>query len=228
MPHLDVVDRHLLAVLDGRRALIDTGSPFDIGRGRTAELLDAAWSPPSTHVAVLDAAQAHLGIDIEWLIGFPTLTRCRVLLDWAGRDVRFDHAPIALADAIRHPIDLAAPVPVIELLLADTGTTARAILDSGAALSYVPRAAVAHASPIRRERDFHPSIGPFEVDVFALAISVGGRPFALEAGVLPPPLDRALAGGGWILGSDFFRDRAIVLDYPDRVVLDAGATMRHP
>jgi hypothetical protein len=215
---LDVIDRHLLARLEGGRALIDTGAPFDIGRGKTTSLLGARWTPPAEHAAVLDAAQAHLGVDIEWLIGFPTLRRCRVLLDWRAGEVRFERDPIAIG-GIRHAITLDDPVPRIDVTC--DGRIASAVLDSGAALSYVPRDVVAKRTPIRRERDFHPSIGAFDVDVWALPISVGDRAIALEAGVLPSPLDRMLVGGGWILGSDFFRDRAIVLDYPDRTVLDA-------
>ena len=220
MYRLDIIDRHVLVVLDGGRALLDTGSPFDIGRGRATELLGVRWDPPSLHAAALDVAQDHLGIAIEWLIGHPTLRRCRLLVDWTARAALVD--PGALAGT-RVPIDLALPVPVIDLVVTDVGLAARAVLDSGAALSYVPCSAVVDRTPVRTERDFHPSIGPFDVEVWALPITVGGRAIALEAAVLPPPLDRLLGGGcgGWILGSDFFRDRAIVLDYADRSVLDA-------
>jgi len=219
---LRIVDRHLLLELDdaGRLALVDTGSPFDIGRGRAAMLLDEKWAPPSTHAAVLDAASAHLGLTVEWLIGAPTLSRCRALLDWRGGRAALGAVVI---DVDASPLPIALPsgdVPTIEIGL-DGGETARAVLDSGAALSYAPRAAVAGRAPIRRERDFHPLIGPFETDVFALPITVGARAIALEAGVLPPALERALAtAGGWIVGSDFFCDRTIVLDYPALTVWD--------
>ena len=207
-----------MAILDGRRAIIDTGSPFDLGRGRATDLLDERWNPPATYVAALDAAEAHLGVEIEWLIGYPTLSRCRVLLDWPGRVVTFSREPISIAGAHRIPIDLGKPVPIVELELA--GEIRTAVLDSGAALSYVARDDVAGHAPIRVERDFHPTIGAFDVDVYALSIVVGGQALPLEAGVLPSRLARRLDSSteGRILGSDFFRDRAIVLDYPDGCV----------
>lgn len=216
---LRVVDRHLLLELEDGLALVDTGSPFDIGRGRAAFLLDEIWGPPATHARVLDAASAHLGLEVEWLLGAPTLERCRVRLDWRGREAMLSRAPLTVDGATPLALTFEGRVPFVDVALVDEGRTARAVLDSGAALSYAPRAAVAGRAPIRRERDFHPLIGPFDTDVWSLPITVGSRAIALEAGVLPEALERALAtGAGWILGSDFFCDRTILLDYPAATV----------
>jgi hypothetical protein len=219
---LAVVTRHLLLRLEGRLALVDTGAPFDIGRGRATRLGGSAWAPPSTHAAVLDLASAHLGVHVEWLLGHPTLSRFRLQLDWAAGTALLGDEPIALSGATRLPIALtpAVPVPIVDLLAG--GAPARAVLDSGAMLSYVPASTVRGRAPIRRVRDFHPSLGAFDADVWTLPIVVAGRPIALEAGVLPAPLaPLATVSGGWILGSDFFDGRTIVLDYPGGCVLDA-------
>jgi hypothetical protein len=195
-----------------RLALVDTGSPFDIGRGRAARLLDENWCPPVEHARVLDVASTHLGVEVEWLLGAPTLERLRLLLDWRGRRAELRADAIALDGARPVSIVRRGGVPFVEIV-AGSATTAAVL---------VPRAAVAGRTPIRRERDFHPLIGPFETDVWSLPISVDGRPIALEAGVLPAALERALAtGDGWILGSDFFCNRTIVLDYPAATVWDA-------
>jgi hypothetical protein len=220
---LSIVDRHLLVHLDGRLALVDTGAPFDIGRGRATVLLGEAWTPPTDHARFLDVAEEHVGVAVEWLIGHPTLSRCRLLLDWLGRRARFARGALPLPGATARPIDLGLPVPRIEIVVAgDPDTRVLAVLDSGAALSYAPTSATAGRVPVRCERDFHPMVGAYETDVFAIPIQIGERSLVIEAGHLPPEL-HALAhvGGGWILGSDFFRDRTIVLDYAGRVVLDA-------
>jgi hypothetical protein len=228
MHELEVIDRHLLVRLDSRRALVDTGSPFDIGRGRATSILDEPWCPPTTHSTVLDAASAHLGIEIDWLIGYPTLIRYRLLLDWSARAATFDRAAVRLVGAAALPLSLspAAPVPLVEIAVVDAKRHVRAVLDSGAALSYAPRAAVAGRPPQRTERDFHPMIGTFETDVWTLAITVGGRAITLEAGVLPPAIARVVPADGWILGSDFFRDRAVLLSYPDQLVFDGAGGAR--
>jgi hypothetical protein len=112
---------------------------------------------------------------------------------------------------------------VVDVRISDDGSTGRAILDSGAALSYAPAATVAGRRVRRSARDFHPAIGGYDVEVFEVPITIGGRAITVEAAVLPPPLDRQLGTiDGWILGSDFFRDRVIVVDYPSATVIDGA------
>ncbi|WP_437590024.1 hypothetical protein [Sorangium sp. So ce1000] len=219
MRSLEILDRHLLIQLDGGLALVDTGSPFDIGRGGVTPLLDETWAPPTAHARVLDVAERHIGTRIDWLMGYPTLSRHHLLLDWTARAALLRRAPIEINGATRLPITLDRGVPRVEVL-ADEPVWA--VLDSGAALSFVPRAAT-KGRPLRTERDFHPSIGAFETEVWTVPITIGGRAVTLEAGVLPPALERPLGAlsGGWIVGSDFFRDRAIVLAYPEGAVYDA-------
>jgi hypothetical protein len=223
---LEIVDRHLLVRLDGGLALVDTGSPFDIGRGRASTLLGHPWAPSAEHDGVLEAASTHLGVGVEWVLGEPTLRRLHLVLDWTARTAVFSRARPRLAGGAALALDVSGPVPTVEIRV--SGAPVRAILDSGAALSYAPSPAVAGRRPVRAERDFHPILGPFDTEVYAIPIVVGARSIAMEAGVLPERLAGTLAvGSGWILGSDFFRDRAIGLSYPDAEVVDApGASLR--
>jgi hypothetical protein len=218
---LAVVARHLLLRLDGGLALVDTGAPFDIGRGRETQLGGATWAPPSTYVAVLRLASAHLGVTVEWLIGHPTLARLRLQLDWVAGQAVVSDEPIAPPGATRLVIEVAPALKVPRVEIQANDVRVPVVLDSGAMLSYVPPSVVDGRAPIRRARDFHPSIGAFETDVWSLPITVGGRAIALQAGVLPDALAPLRAvSDGWILGSDFFDGRTIVLDYPGGCVLD--------
>jgi hypothetical protein len=218
---LEIVKGHLLVHLDARLALIDTGSPVDIGRGRALTLLGKTRMPPSRQVRVLEAVSSHLGRHIEWLLGHDTLAVCRLLLDWSGQRAVFSTAGLECAAATSIPIELLAGVPLVVLHRSEGA--ALAVLDSGAALSYAPETAVRGNDPQRREGDFYPLLGPFETDVWRLPVVVGTRTVQMEAGVLPEALRGSLGriSGGWILGGDFFRDRAVMLDYPSRRVLDA-------
>jgi len=216
--NLQIIRDHLLLCLGDRLALIDTGAPMDIGRGRATELLGARWCPPSERAAVLDQAQDFIGAPIEWLLGAPVLERCRLLLDWSAGRAHMSLEPVAVPGATRVPVGFEQRIPRIDIEAA--GRTVRAVLDSGAMLSYVPRAATRGAAH-RRAVDFHPMAGSYETEVWRVPISIAGRPIELEAGVLPPALaPLAEAAGGWIIGSDFFRARTVVLDYPDSAVLD--------
>ena len=108
--------------------------------------------------------------------------------------------------------------------------TSRAPIGAEGRVVVAPSSAVAGLAPIGRQRDFHPAIGGFDTEVWRLPACVGERDIALEVGVLPESLARQLGGlsGGWILGSDFFRDRAIVIAYPDGEVRDAPGGVALP
>jgi hypothetical protein len=145
-----------------------------------------------------------------------------LLLDWSRELAVFSMTGLECAAATSIPIELLAGEPLVALHRS-AGAAALAVLDSGAALSYAPEAAVRGNDPQRREWDFYPMLGPFERDVWRLLVVVGTRKVEMQAGVLPEALRGSLGriSGGWILGSDFFRDRAVMLDYPSRRVLDA-------
>jgi hypothetical protein len=218
---LEIVDRHLLVRFPDGLALLDTGSPGDIGRGRELSICGAVRVPGVAHREVLDVAGAHLGVHLEWLLGFPCFREHRVRIDWRGGTVTFATGSMDLRGATSVSIDLALPVPMLTLSAA--GIAHQAVLDTGAALSYVPRAATLGIAPHGTTRDFHPTIGAFETSTWRVPIVIGDRAIALEAGTLPDALERTLGpiSGGWILGSDFFRDRVVVIDYPAERVLDA-------
>jgi hypothetical protein len=117
---------------------------------------------------------------------------------------------------------------VFQIALTFRGQQWHACLDSGARLSYVTPEAVDGLTPIANEPDFHPLLGNFEVPVYELTITVGSRTITGRFGVLPESLSGILTMfglNGWILGSDFFRDRSIILDLDHNVVVDVTETL---
>ena len=100
----------------------------------------------------------------------------------------------------------------------------RAVIDSGASLSYVPADVVQGLTPIGKRSDFYPGFGEFETDVWRVRAEIGGRRITISAGILPPMLQMMfgliLGADGWIVGSDFFRNRVIVVDYPNSSIVD--------
>ena len=57
---------------------------------------------------------------------------------------------------------------------------------------------------------------------------MGGRRLVITAGILPPMhqmmFGLVLGADGWIVGSDFFRNRAIIIDYPNGRIVDITDT----
>ncbi|MHB1223339.1 MAG: vWA domain-containing protein [Gemmatimonadaceae bacterium] len=202
---LRIIDDHLLVQRDGRLSILDTGVPSSM--------------PCPQLVSEI------LGVTVDRLIGCAELSESPLEIDWPGRRLVHDAPP--RADAVHVPLARAAfGIPCI-----DMGTpqgTVRAILDTGAALSYAAPDAVEGLVPVRRTMDFLPGFGRFTVDVHRLDITVGGMPITVECGVLPPLLRMALAlicPSGWILGTALFRDRVVALDLAGAMLHVSPATV---
>ena len=107
------------------------------------------------------------------------------------------------------------------------GGPLRAVIDSGASLSYVPAEVVQGLTPVGERSDFYPGFGEFETAVWSVRTEIGGRTMTIAAGILPPMLRTMfgliLGADGWIIGSDFFRDRVMVIDYPAGRFVDLTA-----
>jgi hypothetical protein len=211
----------------GRLALLDTGSPVSIGRGAEYRVAGQSFNPSTSMQSVLDAAGEHIGRRVDWLFGHDFFAGNRVVIDWRAREVRLSRGPHGTYEGYAIPVDLVMGVPVV------TGRSRRgrlrAVIDSGAALSYVPSNVVEGLAPVGKRSDFYPGFGEFETDVWRVDAEIGGRMVSITAGILPPMLQTMfgmiLGSNGWIIGSDFFRNRVIVIDYPNGRIVDV--TGRH-
>jgi hypothetical protein len=206
----------------GRLAILDTGSPMSIGRGAEYRVAGQVFNPSTAMQSVLDAAGDHIGRKVDWLFGHDFFASNRVLIDWPARQVRILGANEPTPRGFAIPIELVMGVPAV------TGRsshgTVRAIIDSGASLSYVPANVVQGLTPVGKRSDFYPGFGEFETDVFRVRTEIGGRFINISAGVLPPMLQMmfglVLGAEGWIVGSDFFRNRVTVIDYRNSRIVD--------
>ncbi len=200
---LETVDGHLLAHLPQGLSLIDTGSPISM-------------KPPAI---VLDTIPR----PIKHLLGNDELSRGRILLDSVNGEY------IRHVDRIAgEEFSLRSCFGVFQIGLTFAGQQWHACLDTGARLSYVASEAVEGLTPIGNEPDFHPLLGKFDVPVYELTITIGSRTINGRFGVLPESLGNVLTMfglNGWILGSDFFRDRSIILDLDHNLVVDVTETL---
>jgi hypothetical protein len=221
---LIVVNDHLIIWVGDKLAIIDTGSPFSIGRGEPLDIAGRTWNALSSQSSILDAAGEHIGKAIEWLVGTDILATMPILIDWPGGQVVFDHDISHLVPNESIPLRMTLGVPALEVTY-DAGG-ACAILDSGAPISYGPTLAFGARPSLGIRADFYPGAGSFPTEVFQVPVGVNGRAVAVTAGVLPSMLGLSLGlivgPNGWILGIDFFRGRAIVLDLGQGRMWDVG------
>jgi hypothetical protein len=207
----------------GRLALLDTGSPLSIGRGEEYTIAGQSFNPSTSMQSVLDVAATHVGRRVDWLFGHDFFASQRVLIDWDARELRVLRENAGISPrGFAIPIEIVMGVPVVRGNSL-TGRV-RAVIDSGAALSYVPADAVRGMTPVGKRNDFYPGLGEFETDVWRVRAEIGGRRITVTAGILPPMLQMMfgmiLGADGWIIGSDFFRHRKIVVDYPNNRMVD--------
>jgi hypothetical protein len=211
----------------GRLALLDTGSPVSIGRGAEYRVAGQVFDPSDAMQSVLDAVGEHIGRRVDWLLGHDFFAANRVVIDWRARQthVLFGRS-ITDSRGFTIPIELVMGVPVVTGR--STHGRVRAVIDSGASLSYVPANVVQGLTPIGKRSDFYPGFGEFETDVWRVRAEIGGRRITISAGILPPMLQLMfgliLGANGWIVGSDFFRNRVMVIDYPNNRIIDVTET----
>ena len=206
----------------GRLASLDTGSPVSIGRGSEFRIGEQSWNPSPAMQSVLDTAGSHISSQIDWLLGHDFFAANRVIVDWPSEQVQVRGMNDARGDGDAIPIELVMGVPVVN------GRTrrgpVRAVIDSGASLSYVPTDAARGLTPVGTQLDFYPGFGEFETKVYRLQVELGTRTVDLTAGVLPPLLYTMLGlmvgNDGWIIGTDFFKERRIEIDYAGQRFVD--------
>ncbi len=213
---METADDHIVLLLKAGRVLLDTGSPKSFGSLDSIRV--AGMEHPLERVgpypnAPIEAISTWVGTPLVALIGGDILSAYSLSIDWRGRRVVFRKGPDR---PVEHGIrmDLShAQLPIIKINI--RGAETRSYLDTGAKISYAPQSLLADLPIAGEVGDFHPAIGGrFRTQIRSAPCSVGAIQFQAEFGVLPEPLDRALAGGLAVLGSDLFKASIVELDYP--------------
>jgi hypothetical protein len=216
----ELVNGHVIVECDGRRVLVDTGSPASLGPTGTWQFCGV---PVTLADGMLDVTPARIG---EWvgtrvdvLLGADVLARLRFTIDLdddgEGGEIRFERPAQGGA-----AIDLTAfmGIPIATVTVA--GQPVRAFVDTGAKLSYLDTGLAAAFPVIGSETDFHPGIGEFETDVRRVPLEIAGHTVALRCGVLPGILRAtlSLADAQAIIGTDLLRHGTVTFAQPDGVL----------
>jgi Ca-activated chloride channel family protein len=208
---LDLFDNHPVALIEGKRVLLDTGSPFSVGDGSELKIAGNRFSPGSQMGVTPEQLSRWMNTQIDALLGTDILSEFGVSVDWWKSEVTFAPSGTNFT-GLELPMKLLMGTPVLRF--EGPGGMTDAIFDTGAKLCYMPRSAVQGRCPVNHLKDFHPMIGPFETDVYELEIEIAGRSFVANCGVLPDSMTTLLSGMigiEWIIGTDLLRQGAISL-----------------
>jgi len=197
------VQGHLVFERGGEIVLLDTGSPMTVRRGGIVDL-DEISGNVGERIDVL------MGMDSFGAIAIDMRTS-RVWL-YSNEEAQNDNLlPMPMRDVFESVMG----VPAIRVKV--NGMPARMFLDTGAVTGYVNRRYLGNGSPVRRVRDFYPTQGTFDVDVYDAHVEVGaeetGVSIRMELGVLPPALSMlGLLGCDGILGRAFFEQHCVLIN----------------
>jgi predicted aspartyl protease len=211
--NLDLFDNHPVAIIDGQRVLLDTGSPVSIGNGSQLEIAGRPFTFHPQMGITTDKLSQWVNTRIDALLGTDVISQFVVTLDWWGGTVSFFSQGSGSPQGVELRTDLFMGTPVLQFGVA--GAATRALFDTGAKLCYMPKSAAMNLKPINHVSDFHPMAGAFETDVYEANVEIKGKTFVANFGVLPDSLASILSGTTgieWIIGTDLLRQGVISFD----------------
>jgi hypothetical protein len=209
---LDLFDNYPIALIDGKRILLDTGSPFSVGNGVRFEIAGQPFKFQGQMGVTTDKLSQWMNTRIDVLLGSDVLSKFVVTLDWWRGAATFSPLGSSLLGEDL-PVEQLMGTPVLKVRTAEGKM--KALFDTGAKLCYIPRSAVGKLHPVNHLKDFHVMAGNFETDVYEVKVEIAKHCFIANCGVLPESLASMvgkMTGTEWIIGTDLLRQGAIGLD----------------
>jgi hypothetical protein len=223
-------ENHIIFLVGDLRVVCDTGSPISVCKRSPVEFLGTSHILPTHGVGVSsEKLTEFLKTQIDGLFGVDLLSLASfVHFDLQRKVVIFSpQDPILSSDSMSHftlPLTFIMDIPMLSVQVASSSACAPAFFDTGASLSYVLASFVHGQTPIRRQTDFHPSCGRFEVDVYEVVFCFGDRAqvesVKLECGVLPEPLLPLLTAvkAVAIIGNDLLSRYRVSLSWQHAII----------
>jgi hypothetical protein len=192
--------------------LIDTGSPVSLSRG--GELcLDGVQCDLQSNLMGFAAEDLSgiVGFEVTGLIGNDAISRFDWIFDLPNQTVSVSRDELHL-DGSRLPVETFLTVPLLQTTV--SGQAVRALLDTGAELSYFPPSVLDGLAPEGNFRDFHPFLGWFDTELRKVHAVIANHDFVLRAGVIGDNvgllgLTLSVANANGLIGNQIFHDRRV-------------------
>ena len=216
--HLQMINGHLLAEIENKFVLIDTGIPISLGKDPEFYFLNQVHPLSRDYMGVtLDYLERMVGTTIDILLGMDILNKYFLTIDLAGNRLTISSRSL-VAPINGIPMTSFMNVPIASFSV--KGKDCQMFIDTGARLSYVDHKIASTLTPVGKERDFYPGLGEFETSVFEIPFQIGRREIILRCGVLPPLLEKTvlLTGKSGIVGSELYQKYLVNLAFPENAI----------
>ena len=201
---LTVHEGHLLIDVEGRRYLVDTGSPWSIG-GAPVRLGGREFALQASDLMgnTSEALAEMVGTPFDGLIGTDILGQFDLEISLAEGTLALSVAQLEMPGG--SPLQSLQGVPLLECEV--NGEPVRMLFDTGAPLSYLSEECVQGCTTLGEVEDFHPLLGRFRVTTYSVPVSAWGQGMTIRAGRMPSIMEAALGFGGadGVLGTEVLK-----------------------
>lgn len=203
--------------------IIDTGSPSTFTRDGRLELSGQSLAVRSSFLsATPDYLSQQFDCTIYGVVGMDWITGWKLHLDYdAGRLIIGPEAEkLGVSESVRM-LQGVARQPIIEVLLPD-GAAAKALIDTGAHISYAQSAFCRHLRPIGKVDDFNPFLGHLRNNFYSsFSYRMASRHYSHNIAEAGGELGATLSAYSidLLLGFDFFSQAPLTLDFPNAQLL---------
>ena len=210
----DLVKDHFIITDNGKRALIDTGCPFNINPANMRR-----YPGLDQH---LEGARGFVNPTLDEFWGLEYFAQHKVLFDYRKKaimvadqddDIMVVH-PIAEFPLLPSNIN---PRLIIPMKIA--GADRKMVFDSGACIAnYITKSIARTGTEIGSVIDEHPKVGRIEVKLFELPVEIGGEKVGIPFGVQPADIDRdvQMSGAVGVIGVGLYKNFQVLVDLPNK------------
>jgi hypothetical protein len=208
---------HLFAEIEGKKFVLDTGSPMSMASSPGLNFRGKDLRLPGNVVGLTPLQlSGFIGTEVHGLLGTDVLNEEDLLLDFEHGKLVIPGAPLPMeGEAI--PFRPVMGVPLVEAVV--DGQVYGFFFDTGARISYFQEEDVLAKGPkVGAEEDFYPGFGRFSTETYRLEVKLGSRAFSLVTGTLPAMLGLSLsiAEADGILGNEILQGLKSLAYMPGR------------
>lgn len=209
----------LIAEIEGKTVLINSGAKISIGRENEWFFLNQLYSLPHSHDGVdCERISAISGKNMDVMMGMDILKELYIRIDPIQGVVQFSRQPLHVR-GLHISMTKINNGPYIKAVI--DGKILEMRLETGLKFSYVPEYFLLGATNLRQENDAIPGMMTFQTHVGSRMLELGGEPIPVLVGTLTEDIRHLmqLADNEGVLGDEFFRKMPSTLAFPDRELI---------